>query len=138
MLADRAGRELPVRGSAGSGAGDQRGQVAGVVIALGDLSEARQLSARMVYQATHDALTDVPNLNLLRDRLKQAIARARRTHQNLALLFVGLDHFKKINEGLGHTAGDALARAAATRSAGLRAQGRHHRPGGWVTSSSAC
>ncbi len=120
MLVDRAGRELPVRVSAAP-VRDQRGQVAGVVIALGDLSEARQLSARMVYQATHDALTDLPNLNLLRDRLKQAIARARRTHQNLALLFVGLDHFKKINEGLGHTAGDALLWAVATR---LRGCGR--------------
>ena len=73
---------------------------------------------RQVYQATHDALTHLPNLNLLRDRLKHAIARAQRTGQNLALLFVDLDHFKKINEGLGHTAGDALLRAVAARLLG--------------------
>ena len=120
ILVNRGGREYPVRASAAP-MHDPQGRTAGVVIAFGDLSEARQLSARMLYQATHDALTDLPNLNLLRDRLKQAIARARRTHRSFALLFVGLDHFKKINEGLGHTAGDALLRAVATR---LRGCGR--------------
>ena len=120
MLVNRSGREYPVRASAAP-MHDPQGRVAGVVVAFADLSEARQLSARMVYQTTHDALTDLPNLNLLRDRLKQAIARARRTHRSFALLFVGLDHFKKINEGLGRTAGDALLQAVATR---LRGCGR--------------
>ena len=66
---------------------------------------ARRLTEQMVYQATHDALTHLPNLSLLRDRLRHAIARAQRTGQNLALLFVDLDHFKKVNEGLGFAPG---------------------------------
>ncbi len=94
---------------------DQQHQISGVVIAFSDITETYRLTEQMVYQATHDALTDLPNINLLRDRLKHAIARAQRTGQSLALLFVDLDHFKKVNEGLGHTAGDALLRAVAAR-----------------------
>lgn len=121
ILVNSAGREYAIRASAAP-MHDQRGRVSGVVIVLGDITETRRLTERMAYQATHDALTDLPNLNLLRDRLKQAIARTQRTGQSLALLFVDLDHFKKINEGLGHTAGDVLLRVVATRLAGCGRQ----------------
>jgi diguanylate cyclase (GGDEF)-like protein/PAS domain S-box-containing protein len=117
ILSGQAGHECAIRASAAP-IHDQQGRIAGVVIALSDVTETRRLIEQMVYQATHDALTHLPNLNLLRDRLKHAIARAQRTGQNLALLFVDLDHFKKINEGLGHTAGDALLRAVAARLLG--------------------
>ncbi|HRD67986.1 MAG TPA: EAL domain-containing protein [Candidatus Competibacter sp.] len=117
ILINHTGQEYAIRASAAP-THDQQGRVSGVVIAFSDVTETRRLTEQMAYQATHDALTHLPNLNLLRDRLKHAIARAQRAGQNLALLFVDLDHFKKINEGLGHTAGDALLRAVATRLLG--------------------
>ncbi|WP_169249641.1 putative bifunctional diguanylate cyclase/phosphodiesterase, partial [Candidatus Competibacter phosphatis] len=95
----------------------------GVVLAISDLSEARRLTEQMAYQATHDSLTGLPNRNLLRDRLQHAIAHARRTTQGFALVVVDLDHFKKVNESLGHTVGDKLLQCVATRlrSCGLKA-----------------
>ncbi|MDG4606989.1 MAG: CHASE2 domain-containing protein, partial [Candidatus Contendobacter sp.] len=114
ILMGQAGEKYTVRASAAPMRNPQGG-ISGVVIAFGDVTETRRLTEQMIYQATHDALTHLPNLNLLRDRLKHAIARAQRTGQSLALLFVDLDHFKKINEGLGHTAGDTLLRAVAAR-----------------------
>ncbi|MBL8251269.1 MAG: EAL domain-containing protein [Candidatus Competibacter sp.] len=114
VLVNQQGQEYAIRASAAP-LRDQRGRLSGVVIALGDVTETRRLSEQMLYQANHDALTELPNLNLLRDRLKQAIARAQRTDLSLALLFVDLDHFKKINDGFGHSVGDALLQAAAAR-----------------------
>jgi diguanylate cyclase (GGDEF)-like protein len=79
---------------------------------MGELRQARQ---REQYLATHDALTGVPNRTLFYDRLAQAIAAARRYHTTLAILFVDLDGFKPINDGLGHEAGDRLLRTVAER-----------------------
>jgi diguanylate cyclase (GGDEF)-like protein/PAS domain S-box-containing protein len=114
ILNNHTGQEYAIRASAAPIHNPQN-RISGVVIAFSDTTETHRLTEQMVYQATHDALTDLPNVNLLRDRLKQAITRAQRTGQSLALLFVDLDHFKKINEGLGHAAGDALLQAVATR-----------------------
>lgn len=114
VLANRAGQKYAVRASAAP-LRDLHGQIAGAVLTFSDITEMWRLTEQMMYQSTHDALTQLPNLDLLRDRLRQAIARARRAGYNLALLFVDLDHFKKVNESLGHTAGDALLRAVATR-----------------------
>jgi diguanylate cyclase (GGDEF)-like protein/PAS domain S-box-containing protein len=114
ILINRVGQQYAIRASAAP-LRDPKGRISGVVIAISDVTETRRLTEQMVYQATHDDLTGLPNLNLLRDRLDQAIARAQRTGQSLALLFVDLDHFKKINEALGYAAGDALLRAVATR-----------------------
>ncbi len=121
VLIDREGREYAVRASAAP-IRDQRGQTQGVVVAFSDITETRQMTERMAYQATHDALTQLPNRYLFQDRLNRAIAHARRTNQSFAVLFVDLDHFKKINDGLGHTAGDALLRTAATRLLGCGRQ----------------
>lgn len=114
ILRNDAGEEYAIRASAAP-IDDQQMRVVGVVIAFSNITETRRLTEQMRYQANHDALTHLPNLDLLRDRLKHAIARARRSGQSLALLFVDLDQFKKINEGLGHSAGDALLRAVADR-----------------------
>jgi len=114
VLVNRAGQRYAVRASAAP-LRDLQGRIAGAVLTFSDITENRRLTEQMMYQATHDALTQLPNLDLLRDRLRQAIAHAQRAGYNLALLFVDLDHFKKVNESLGHTAGDALLRAVATR-----------------------
>ena len=114
ILVSRTGQQYAIRASAAP-IRDQQGRVSGAVIAFSDMTETRQLTEQMAYQATHDALTHLPNRNLLRDRLQHAIVRAQRTGQSLALLFVDLDHFKKVNDSLGHTAGDRLLQAVTAR-----------------------
>ena len=69
------------------------------------------------YQAHHDALTDLPNRSLLRDRVEQAIERSTRNSTVTALLLADLDNFKRVNDSLGHTAGDVLLQACAQRLA---------------------
>src|ERR1700732_3001557 len=94
---------------------DARGQVTGAVIVFHDVSAARTMSIRMSYLAQHDFLTELPNRMLLNDRLTQAIAAARRHRTSLAVLFVDVDHFKRINDSLGHTNGDQLLKSVARR-----------------------
>lgn len=66
-------------------------------------------------QATHDPLTELPNRVLFQDRLHQAMALARRQRKGLALLFIDLDHFKHVNDTLGHVIGDDLLKMVANR-----------------------
>ena len=80
-----------------------------------DVSAARAKSLEMSHLAQHDALTDLPNRVLFNDRLTQAIALAERQGKQLAVMFVDLDHFKKINDSLGHDIGDKLLRSVAGR-----------------------
>ena len=87
--------------------------------------------AEMSHLAQHDALTDLPNRLLLKDRLTQAISLARRNKHELAILFLDLDGFKSINDSLGHVTGDKLLQAVAARlSACVRASDTVSRPGG--------
>lgn len=76
---------------------------------------AEHASARMAHMAEHDALTGLPNRVLLSDRLKQAIALAQRHRNKIAVMFVDIDHFKHINDSLGHLVGDQLLQALAKR-----------------------
>ena len=94
---------------------DRRGQVIGAVIVFHDVSVARAMSLRMSYLAQHDFLTELPNRMLLNDRLTQAIAAAHRHRISLAVLFVDVDHFKHINDTLGHAIGDRILKSIAQR-----------------------
>ena len=94
---------------------DQDGNVTGTVVAFHDVSAARAKSLEMSHLAQHDALTDLPNRVLFNDRLTQAIALAERQGKQLAVMFVDLDHFKKINDSLGHDVGDKLLQSVAGR-----------------------
>ncbi|MFQ5638294.1 MAG: EAL domain-containing protein [bacterium] len=76
------------------------------------LNKAREIDRYMAY---HDKLTNLPNRELFHDRLKQAILKAKRNSQRVAVLFLDLDRFKPINDSLGHTAGDLLLRQVAKR-----------------------
>lgn len=70
---------------------------------------------RVNHLATHDALTGLPNRNLLQDRITQTLARDHRNHEQAAVLFIDLDHFKVINDSLGHDIGDLLLKEVAAR-----------------------
>lgn len=81
-----------------------------------DISEHKRDLERIAFQATHDPLTRLPNRNLLRDRVEQAIAMAKRhPHAKVAILFVDLDYFKAVNDQHGHEVGDHLLVAVANR-----------------------
>jgi diguanylate cyclase (GGDEF)-like protein/PAS domain S-box-containing protein len=94
---------------------DQDGNVTGAVVAFHDVSAARTRSLVMTHLAQHDGLTNLPNRMLFNDRLTQALSLAGRQGKQLALMFVDLDHFKKINDSLGHQVGDMLLQSVAAR-----------------------
>jgi diguanylate cyclase (GGDEF)-like protein len=82
-----------------------------------DVTEQRRSEAKITYMAQHDALTDLPNRVLLKERL-HALAITRRGGSQLAVLMLDLDRFKEVNDTLGHPAGDFLLQAVATRLRG--------------------
>ena len=126
---DVHGRVLTVVGVSANLLDDS--DVAGLVVILHDVTERSRLEAELRNQALHDSLTGLPNRALIDDRLNQILAAARRSRSTVAVMFVDLDNFKDINDSLGHSAGDELLRAVATRFKSLvRGQDTVGRVGG--------
>lgn len=110
---------------------DASGRVTGIMAALEDITERKAAEARIAYLGYHDSLTDLPNRALLKERLNQTLALADRGRKNLALLHLGLDQFKMINDAYGHRMGDKLLKAVAGRlGRGLRREDTLARVGG--------
>jgi len=80
-----------------------------------DITERKESEKRLAYLANYDTLTGMPNRNLFQDRLKHAMAQAERQKGEVALLYLDLDHFKAVNDALGHHAGDELLIEASHR-----------------------
>jgi len=101
-----------------SGAGDKALRIA----LLRDITERKEHERRLVRLASYDTLTGLPNRSLFREQLPLAMARARHNCRQLALMFLDLDRFKVVNDGLGHDVGDRLLQEVANRlSACIRA-----------------
>jgi len=83
-----------------------------------DITPIKQSEAELEHLAHHDALTDLPNRALLAERLEQAIAHARRRSSPFAVIFLDIDHFKHVNDSLGHPIGDVLLEQVAERLIG--------------------
>jgi len=94
---------------------DRSGNLIGAVVVIRDVGAARAASLETSRASQHDVLTNLPNRTLFNDRLRQAISLAERQGKQLAVLFVDLDQFKRINDSLGHTMGDKLLRSVAGR-----------------------
>lgn len=101
-------------------------EIIGLGIVLVDITERKQMERDLAHRALHDPLTGLPNRTLLMDRLLQELASSRRRGARIGVIFLDLDHFKAVNDTLGHTVGDELLRVVAERI------GRVIRPGDTV------
>ncbi|MFZ6849572.1 sensor domain-containing phosphodiesterase [Undibacterium sp. RuRC25W] len=127
---DRSGREhtdfiqvSPIR--------DERGDVRHFLFVQEDITEKKRSEERIQYLAHFDALTGVANRTLLEERARFALGRAARSKESLAVVFFDIDHFKDINDSLGHSFGDALLVELSRRLVGnLRAEDTISRLGG--------
>lgn len=94
---------------------NMQGKVTHYVGIVVDITDRKAMEEQLLYQATHDNLTKLPNRILLNDRITQGIIRAKRSQQLLGIIFLDLDFFKLVNDTLGHTAGDHLLNKIAER-----------------------
>ena len=98
---------------------DDQGQVSHYVAVFSDISAMKNSEHELAHLAHHDPLTDLPNRLLFTDRAEQALASAQVHKRGCALLLMDLDHFKIINDSLGHNVGDQLLKLVAERLSGL-------------------
>src|SRR6476620_4145193 len=90
-----------------------KGYVTHFVGVLNDITETKRYQDELEHHVNHDTLTGLPNRHLLHDRLQQAMFRANRRELQCAVMFLDLDHFKLVNDGLGHHIGDLLLKNVA-------------------------
>jgi diguanylate cyclase (GGDEF)-like protein/PAS domain S-box-containing protein len=98
---------------------DDQGEPSHYVAVFSDISAIKDSEHELAHLAHHDPLTDLPNRLLFTDRAEQALASAQIHKRGCALLLIDLDHFKIINDSLGHNVGDQLLKAVAERLKGL-------------------
>ncbi len=105
--------------------------VSAIVLNYRDVTQRKATEKQLEYQAYYDTLTGLPNRLLFRDRVVNAIAHARRNRRGIAVMYLDLDHFKLVNDSLGHSLGDALLAEVGTRLQGcVRASDTISRLGG--------
>ncbi|MFP4551252.1 MAG: diguanylate cyclase domain-containing protein [Spirochaetales bacterium] len=97
---------------------DRRSLVIGHVYVARDVTSIRRTERKLRQLALYDSLTGLPNRVLFFDRLHQVVARAKRTGESVAILYIDLDKFKSVNDDFGHEAGDTVLREAAERMIG--------------------
>ena len=93
----------------------ESGEISGFVSIAFDISERRQMLDYVTHLATHDQLTGLVGRALLQDKIVQAVEQSRRYGTKVAVFVIDLDHFKRINDSLGHSAGDQILMEAASR-----------------------
>lgn len=114
ILIARDGTERAIEDSAAP-VRDEAGEITGAVLVFHDATGQKAAQREIEHLAYHDHLTGLPNRRLLQDRIEKALSHAVRQETKLALLFIDLDHFKVINDTLGHEYGDLLLMAASDR-----------------------
>jgi diguanylate cyclase (GGDEF)-like protein/PAS domain S-box-containing protein len=98
---------------------DADGKITHLIAVKEDVTVRKEYEQKLLYQANYDYLTGLPNRVLANDRIVQALAYSRRDQRSLALIFIDLDNFKKVNDSLGHSIGDSLLVKVASRLKGV-------------------
>lgn len=96
---------------------DEQGRLSHHIAIYSDITQRKLEEEQVLFLASHDMLTRLPNRYLLTDRITQALSIAERNHSKLGVIFIDLDHFKNINDSLGHDVGDELLKQVAVRMA---------------------
>lgn len=113
-IINNSGEECAVQIN-GSAIKNESNKISGAVLAFSDITETLNNSDKINYLATHDPLTGLANRILFYEQIEKAIASCNRQGNYLAILFIDLDDFKKVNDGMGHAVGDLLLIEAAAR-----------------------